>query len=204
MPASDATGYPDDEALTALRNRDPEAVERWIYGQRDFIRSVLFRYTKDGDTAEDLIQETFLQALRSLPSFRGDSKITTWLYSIARNVALSRLRQTRRYNYLESETLEHVQATSEGELETNTEGPSPADDTVRSEEMRLLHDALDELSPSYREVVALRDLEELSTREVAEQLGLSRVNVRVRLHRARTALREQLQPRLDAAYQVAA
>jgi RNA polymerase sigma-70 factor (ECF subfamily) len=70
--------------------------------------------------------------------------------------------------------------------------------------MRLLHDALDELSPSYREVVALRDLEELSTREVAEQLGLSRVNVRVRLHRARTALREQLQPRLDAAYRVAA
>ncbi len=204
MPASEATGYPDDDALTALRNREPDAVERWIYSKRDFIRSVLFRYTKDGDMAEDLIQETFLQALRSLPSFRGDSKITTWLYSIARNVALSRIRRTQRYNYLDSETLEHVQATSGGELETNTEGPSPADDTMRSEEMRLLHDALDELSPSYREVVALRDLKELSTREVAEQLGLSRVNVRVRLHRARTALREQLRPRLDSAYRAAA
>jgi len=59
------------------------------------------------------------------------------------------------------------------------------------------------VAPWYREVVALRDLEELSAREVAEQLGLTRVNVRVRLHRARTALPEQLQPRLDAAYRAA-
>lgn len=204
MSAPEATGYPDEQTLQALHDRDPDAVEQWIYSKKDFIRSVLYRYTKQSDMAEDLIQETFLQALRSLPSFRGDAKITTWLYSIARNVALSRLRNTRRYSYLDGETLEHVQATSDGELETNRPHHSPADDTVRSEERRMLHEALDELSDSYREVVTLRDLEELSTQEVADRLGLTRVNVRVRLHRARAALRQELEPRLDTAHRMAA
>lgn len=205
MPSSSTqTASLDAHTLEALRNRDPDAVECWIYSKRDFIRSVLFRFTKQADMAEDLIQETFLQALRSLPSFRGDAKITTWLYSIARNVALSRIRRSRRYSYLESDTLEHVQATTEGDLSNKADRSSPADDTVRSEEMQLLHDAIGELSPSYREVVKLRDLEELSTREVAKRLDLSRVNVRVRLHRARKALREQLEPQFDTTYRMAA
>jgi RNA polymerase sigma-70 factor (ECF subfamily) len=70
--------------------------------------------------------------------------------------------------------------------------------------MRLLSEAMEELPESYRQIIHLRDLNELSTREVADKLGLSRVNVRVRLHRARNALRETLTPRFDTAYRAAA
>lgn len=187
------------EALQALRNRDPDAVQRWIYGHRDYIEGVLRRYSRDADVARDLVQETFFQALRSLPDFRGDAKLTTWLHSIAKNVALARYRKDQRHSCLEEETLEHVHSMSwDGDPPTAYRGPQEG--AERKQEKRFLHDAMGELSESYREVIRLRDLEEQSTKEVAEELGLTRVNVRVRLHRARTALREVLEDRFDEAY----
>jgi len=186
-----------DADLEALRNRDPDAVRRWIYGNRDYIHSVLRRYSSNSERARDLVQEAFFQALRSLPNFRGDSKITTWLHSIAKNVALAQHRKDRRHSYLEEETLEHVRASSAPEEPTAS---SPVQDTERDQKYALLYEAMEELSDSYRQIIRLRDLEERSTKEVADKLGLTRVNVRVRLHRARTALREALESRFDDAY----
>jgi len=201
--ADSDTAAPDaslgEADLQALRNRDPEAVRRWIYGHRDYIEGVLRRYSRDADVARDLVQEAFFQALRSLPNFRGDSKLTTWLHSIAKNVALARYRKDQRHSCLEEETLEHVHATSEGGAAPAYRGP--VQETERGQEHRFLYDAMEELSESYREVIRLRDLEEYSTKEVAEELGLTRVNVRVRLHRARTALRDVLESRFDDAYE---
>lgn len=192
-----------DADLEALRNRDPEAVRRWIYGHRDYIHSVLRRYSEDDETARDLVQETFFQALRSLPEFRGDSKITTWLHSIAKNVALTRHRENKRHSYLEEETLEHVQATSRPDTLASTTS-TPVEHAERDDENGLLYEAMGTLSESYRQIIRLRDLEERSTKEVAERLGLTRVNVRVRLHRARKALRDELEDRFDDAYETAA
>jgi RNA polymerase sigma-70 factor (ECF subfamily) len=200
-------GRLSDGELEALRSRDPEAVRRHVYGNRDFIESVLRRYTETEETAQDLVQETFFQALRSLPDFRGESKLSTWLYSIAKNVALARYRKDKRRSPLEEETLTHV-AAHHTERSTDPSGESPTWDpsaeAVRSEETALVQDALEELSENYREVIELRDLKELSTEETAERLGLTRVNVRVRLHRARTKLKGLLDDRLDADYHVAA
>ena len=223
MPASDrsspetaptatnsASSQPDDtadrlsdKALEALRNRDPQAVQQYVYGNKDFLQGVLRRYTETEETAQDLLQETFFQALRSLPDFRGESKITTWLYSIAKNVALARYRKDKRRSPLEEETLTHV-AARDGKKASG--GPftswNPIEETTRNEEATLIREALDELSENYREVIELRDLQELSTKEVAEQLGLTRVNVRVRLHRARQKLAEGLNGRFDPEYQM--
>ncbi len=189
--------------LQALRNRDPEAVRRWIYGHRDYIEGVLRRYSDNQRVARDLVQETFFQALRSLPDFRGDSKLTTWLHSIAKNVALARYREDQRHSLLEEETLEHVRMTSTAG-EPSSPYLDPVEDTERGEKNNFLYEAMGELSESYREVIRLRDLEEKSTKEVAEELGLTRVNVRVRLHRARGALQEVLESRFDESYQMAA
>ena len=207
MPATRPTATrPSDDELEALRNRDPEAVERWIYSQRDYMMRALRRYTKDQETARDLLQETFLQALRSVPSFRGDSKVSTWLYSIARNVALARYRTSKRYSHVDDDVLLGQMATEKADdfLTAVPDMPDPAHDTVQSEEHRLLYEALDELSDSYRQVVEMRDLKQMSTEEVADALGLTRVNVRVRLHRARKKLRTALAPRFDASYRMAA
>lgn len=194
-----------DAELDALRNRNPEAVRRHIYGNRDYLRNVLRRYTKSEETARDLLQETFFQALRSLPDFRGESKLTTWLYSIAKNVALARYRSDKRHNSLEEETLTLVAAQRGNRPEPPSGAPpswNPAEEAARSEEKALLHDALEELSSNYRQVIELRDLQELSTKEVAEHLDLTEVNVRVRLHRARKKLSSALDGRFDADYQM--
>jgi RNA polymerase sigma-70 factor (ECF subfamily) len=207
--ASDADAEtPDrlsDAELEALRNRNPEAVRRHIYGNKDYLRSVLRRYTETDETARDLLQETFFQALRSLPNFRGESKLTTWLYSIAKNVALARYRSDKRRSPLEAETLSRVAAENGERAGGGTHSSwDPAEETTRNEETTLVREALTELSDNYREVIELRDLQELSTKEVAERLDLTRVNVRVRLHRARKKLEEVLDGRFDADYRMTA
>lgn len=187
-----------DDELRALRNREPDAVRRFIYERRDYIEAVLRRYSVDAEVARDLLQETFFQALRSLPNFRGESKITTWLHSIAKNVALARYRTDKRQQPLEEDMLEHVHATSAAATTAPPPYPDPATGAVRAQETSALYAAMGELSDSYREIIRLRDLEEKSTQEAADELGLTPVNVRVRLHRARKALREVLASRFDA------
>jgi len=200
QPSSDGDRLSEAE-LEALRNRAPDAVRRHIYGSRDFLRNVLRRYTETEEAARDLLQETFFQALRSLPDFRGESKLTTWLYSIAKNVALARYRKDKRRSPLEEEMLTRVAAREEesGRGGTGHVSWDPVEATTRNEETALVHDALEELSANYREIIELRDLEEKSTKEVAEQLDLTRVNVRVRLHRARQKLGEVLDGRFEPA-----
>ena len=200
-------GRLSDDELEALRSRDPAAVRRHVYDNRRYLKSVLRRFTETEETARDLLQETFFQVLRSLPNFRGESKLSTWLYSIAKNVALARYRKDKRRSPLEEETLTRVAAQNDG----HPGGPSgrpaawdPAEETARNEEHTLLHDALEALSDSYREVIELRDLQELTTEETAERLNLTRVNVRVRLHRARKKLGTLLDDRFDAEYQMSA
>jgi len=201
--SSDSSGHLSEKELEALRSRNPEAVQQHIYGNKDFLQNVLRRFTETEETARDLLQETFFQALRSLPNFRGESKLTTWLYSVAKNVALARYRKDKRRSPLEEETLAHVAARGGEKANGGTfTSWNPIEETTRNEEATLIREALDELSENYREVIELRDLQELSTEEVAEKLGLTRVNVRVRLHRARQKLAEGLNGRFDPDYQM--
>jgi|GEM_PF-1030978 len=197
-----ATGRPKGAELEALRNRDPEAVTRWVYSQRDYLRAVLARFSRHPSAADDLVQEALYQALRSLPRFRGDSKVTTWLYVIARNVASQHTRYTDRYQTYAEQDLSRVAVTADGTLSSN--GPSastPEHEAIHHEEEHLLYEALEQLKPSYREVIKLRDLKEQSTKETAQKLGLTPSNVRVRLHRARKKLEQVLAQRLP--YRVA-
>lgn len=202
MPTSSATAAQrlSPEQLNAFQARDSEAIERWIYGNRSFILGVLQRYSKNTEVAQDLLQETFFQAIRSAPRFRGSSKVTTWLYSIAKNVALQRGRTNDRYAHVEDNALNRMVSSTHGPAFGTDVSPSPARSTMHSEEKQLLYDALKELPNSYRQIIALRDLQELSTSEVAEELDITLGNARVRLHRARKRLRTVLAPRVDDTY----
>ncbi len=191
------TEHLSPEALQALQNRDPAAIERWIISQRSLLYGFLLKMVGDEEETRDLLQETFYQALRSLPKFRGASKVSTWLCSIAKNVARTHFRTKGRHKTLESKALERLDHAGESATSyTLTRNPHAS--TRRSEHKDLIHSALGELSTSYRQIIRLRDLQERSTREVAERLDLTKVNVRVRLHRARKQLKKLLTPRLAA------
>jgi RNA polymerase sigma-70 factor (ECF subfamily) len=145
--------------------------------------------------AEDVAQEAFLKAFRNLGSFRGDSKFGTWVISIALNEARSLIRKR---NNAKEESLDeppdedgHI---SPALLRDWREIPS---ESLERKEMRsLLQQAINSLSPIYREIFLLRDVEELSIAEAAEVLKISPVSVKVRLHRARMMLQKTLAPQL--------
>lgn len=180
----------DDPDIEALKAGDEQAFRCLFEQERDRLRNFLLKRVGDRDKAENLVQETFAEAYRQIEDFRGEAKVTTWLFSIARNLAYGELRKADRHACREHETIEFLQAERDGIRMATLEAVETA------ERKRIVHDALQELPEHYRRVVQLRDLEEQSTRETAEQLGLTEVNVRVRLHRARKQLREHLRARM--------
>ena len=148
--------------------------------------------------AEDAAQDTAIKVFLNLHKFRGESQFRTWVLSIARNEGLGRLRKqsTRREDSLEADTDDQTGDYTPAILTSWREVPSEA--LERKELGVILRTAIDELPPIYRNVVVLRDIEEMDVRETATALGIAEGAVKVRLHRARALLKKHLAPRLAA------
>ncbi|MGB0034448.1 MAG: sigma-70 family RNA polymerase sigma factor [Candidatus Acidiferrales bacterium] len=146
--------------------------------------------TQNREDAEDVMQEAFLKAYEHLSEFQGNSRFYTWLVRIAVNQALMKLRK-RRPNVV---SLDEEVDTGEEMMPREVEdwGPSPEERYKQAELGQILSSAIGDLDPSFRIVFQLRDIEELSTEETAEALGLSVPAVKSRLLRARLKLRQKL------------
>ncbi len=194
------TALADPQEVAALRARDPAVIELLVRRHSDRLYRFILHLVRDANTAQNLVQETFFQALRSLPSFKGHSQFSTWLFGIAKNVVMAHLRKARRWRVLSEAEMERLQPTFTPDgHHAETYAPwHPGAVLEQQERARLVHQAIDRLPEKYRVVVVLRDLEDLSTAEAAQVLGISEVNVRVRLHRARNTLRSLLAPHLTS------
>jgi RNA polymerase sigma-70 factor (ECF subfamily) len=146
--------------------------------------------------AEDAAQETAIKVYLNLEKFRGDSQFRTWVLSIARNEGLGRLRKagTRREDSLDAEIEQQTGDYTPAVLTSWREIPSEA--LERIELGAILRKAIEGLPEIYRNVVVLRDIEEMDVRETAASLGITEGAVKVRLHRARALLQRDLAPRL--------
>ena len=187
-----------EEALEieALRAGNPEALNRLVCQHSRILYGAIFRRVRDPDQAQSLLQETFLQAIRSIHTFRARSKLSTWLYSIAMNVTRDALRREQRYKGLSENELDRLPLfTTPGTHAEWQASRDPEAVVEQRERSRIVRDAIDRLSESYRTIIMMRYLKELSTAEVATMLGITEGAVRVRLHRACNALREQLSSR---------
>lgn len=189
---------PIDEAklVADLQRGEDAAFELLVrtYGGR--LLQVARRFLREED-ARDAVQEAFLSAFKAIGRFDGKSKISTWLHRIVVNSALMRLR--KKSSKME-ESLEPLlpKFLEDGHRENpGTAWPESPEKTVGREQMRhTVRQAIDQLPVKYRSVVLLRDIEELSGEEAGEILGLTPNAVKVRLHRARRALRELLDPQI--------
>jgi RNA polymerase sigma-70 factor (ECF subfamily) len=187
----------DDIDLDALLKGDPKAFEKVVHTESPRLFRMIMRIVRDEEEARSILQETYLQAYKRLGTFRRESKFSTWLYAIGLNLARASLRKLRRYDTLEEDQIERLQpAFSNGKFQGDTETWNPQKLAERSERKRVVHEAIDRLPADYRMVIMLRDIEEMSTAEVAKVLDISEGAVRVRLHRARQALRKLLDPYL--------
>lgn len=159
---------------------------------------LLFSMLKNDADAEDAAQETAIKVYRNLHLFRGESQFRTWVLSIARNEGLGRLRKlaARREDSLDAETDETTGDYTPAILTSWREIPSQA--LERKELGVLLRKAIEGLPLIYRNVILLRDIEEMDVRETAAALGITAGAVKVRLHRARALLQRDLAPKLEA------
>lgn len=157
---------------------------------------LLFSILKSETEAEDVAQETVIKVYQNLDKFRGDSQFRTWVLSIARNEGLGRLRKisNRREDSLDAETDEQTGDYTPAILTSWREIPAEA--LEQKELGNLLRKAIEGLPEIYRNVVLLRDIEELDIRESAAVLKISEASVKVRLHRARALLQRELAPLL--------
>jgi RNA polymerase sigma-70 factor, ECF subfamily len=187
---------PSDEALVARAAAgDGPAFEVLMSRYQSRVYRLACRLTGNESDAPDVLQEAFLQAYRGLASFRGESRFSTWLYRIATNAALMvRRSRARRPGesleaFLPRFDLEGIHAAEPADLEAAARADELLDRRLLAEKAR---EGIERLPDLYREAFVLRDLEELSTAEVAELLGVEATAVRQRVHRARLMLRGYL------------
>lgn len=188
-------GTAEDALLARVRCGDEAACEEFVRRFGGQMLAVARRFLRCEHDAADAVQEAFLSAFRSIRDFAGGSKISTWLHRIVVNACLMKLRSARSRNATSIESLlptfdetghnaRHVAAWSE----------SPADQLHASEMRIKVRDCIDRLPDAYRVVLLLRDIEQIDTQEAAQRLGISTAALKVRLHRARQALRTLLEP----------
>ena len=157
------------------------------------------RLLRDRALAEDVVQESFVRALDGLAGFEGRSSLESWLHRITVNTALSKLRQLKRLS--EQAIDEHLPEFDRHDcrIEMPWSRLASVDEIIASEELRRhVVETIGKLPDAYRVVLQLRDIEEYDTSEVAALLSISQSNVKVRLHRARAALKKLLEPLLRA------
>jgi RNA polymerase sigma-70 factor (ECF subfamily) len=189
-------GAPEDEAsLERLRAGDAAACEELVRSHGPRLLAVARRLLRHEEDARDAVQDAFLSAFRALPGFEGRCRLGTWLHRILVNAALMRLRAAeRRPEAPIEELLPEFDATGH-HVRPVAEWPESAESLLLRREVRQqVRDCIERLPAAYRSVLLLRDVEGLSTEEAAVALELSPAATKVRLHRARQALRELLAP----------
>ncbi|MHB8755255.1 MAG: RNA polymerase sigma factor [Candidatus Acidiferrales bacterium] len=182
----------DNEAIyvAAAKAGDVAAFEELVNRYERKIFRLAQHITQNTEDAQDVSQEAFLKAFEHLPDFQGNSRFYTWLVRIAVNQALMKLRKRRTKDVSLDEDIETEDNFMPREIEDW--GPSPEQHFAQDELAGILSRVIGELDPAFRVVFQLRDIDELSTEETAEALGLSVPAVKSRLLRARLKLREKL------------
>ena len=191
----------DDHILLAgLKSGDEQAFETLVrlYGGR--MLAVARRFVRNDDDAQDVVQAAYLSAFRSVGQFEGQCLVGTWLHRIVVNTALMKLRSRRRRPETSIDELLPAFQEDGHHVEQFSDWCAPADEVLQRAETRaMVRACIDRLPDTYREILILRDIEELSTDESARALRITATAVKVRLHRARQALSTLLRKEFTAA-----
>ncbi|HZL96646.1 MAG TPA: sigma-70 family RNA polymerase sigma factor [Vicinamibacterales bacterium] len=190
MPES-VTRIESDAMLVArLQAGDPDAYETLVRIHGGRLLSVARRFLPNNEDAQDAVQEAFVQAFRAIGTFEERAQLHTWLHRILVNTALMKIRSRKRRP---EESIDDLLPTFQADGHQTTESRDWSDAIFeRKETAAIVRQAIAQLPDHYRMVLTLRDIEERDTTETADALGTTTTAVKVRLHRARQALRTLL------------
>jgi RNA polymerase sigma-70 factor, ECF subfamily len=187
-----------DAALIAgLQAGDAEAFEALVRKYMPALLRVARRFLRSEEDARDAVQDAFISAFKSIRNFASQSQLGTWLHRIVINSSLMKLRRQKRRPEEDIEAYLPRFQTDGHQVEPSVPWSESAEAVLQRAELREhVRAAIDELPDTYRNVLLLRDIEELTTEETATVLGINPNTVKVRLHRARQALRALLDPQM--------
>ena len=173
-----------DQLITAATAGDRQAFEELVRRTYLDTYTLALRLTANEEDARDVVQETYLRAWKGIGRFRGDAQFTTWLYRITANTASTHVKRRRRQH---TEPLDDLH-----ELEDHRVGMRPEEAAESAADLALVAAALAALAPKLRTVVVLKDVYGLPHEAIADELGITVTAAKVRLHRGRKRLREEL------------
>lgn len=180
-----------DEALVKRAQvGDSLAFDELVRRYTNIVYRILFRILRHDEDTQDALQDTFVSAYRALPRFRQDARFSTWIYRIATNAALMKARARRANLVSLDHPAEDVDAKSAWDLPDWS--ATPDEEILTDETRRIMEDAIQALPPEQRAAFVLHDLQDLSSAETAEAMGITVSAVNSRLHRARVFLRDRI------------
>ena len=188
------------ELIKSVCDGEREAFYELVRPYERMIYATAIAVLKNPADAEEVAQEAVMKAFSNLSRFRAESKFSTWLIQITYNEARMKVRKARQQLY---ESIDEQQQNEEGDFWPKDFAdwrPIPSEVLEQNEIRQAVQDAIHSLSPEYREVLILRDVQHLNIKETATILGLSKANVKTRLRRARLQLRDSLAPGLDGCW----
>lgn len=178
----------ESNLVELAKSGDRQALAQLVKNNEQTVYNFSYKICRDRDKAEHIMQETFYSMIKSLHQFDGNSKISTWLYRIVSNHCLMLARKDKTRTFVSIDNDDELYE----DRYTADWSNIPNQDIENTELKKILDESIDKLSPEYRIVFLLRDVEGLSTEETAELTELSVPAVKSRLHRARAFLRKEL------------
>lgn len=178
------------EKIILVKKGDQSAYEDLVSFYQNKIYQHCYRMLGNAHEAEDIAQEAFIRAYVNIHSFDEKRKFSSWLYRIATNLSIDRLRKRKPDYFLDAE----VKGTDGLDMysQLQSEGASLVEEVENNELQRYIHTKISELPPKYRSIIILRYLEEFSLKEISEILDIPVGTVKTRIHRGREALRKRL------------
>ena len=189
----------DRQLIARLQARDESAVHELAERYSSRIYQLALRHMKNREDAEEVTQDVLMKVYRKVGAFRGDAALSSWIYRITFNTAMSRLRNTRLARQAEQEKERALAAASAHEERPRTPRQAadwsrmPDEELLRTQLREAVAEAIRELPEIYRAPVVLRDIQGLTTEEASTRLKLKDQTLKSRLHRGRLMLRERLQ-----------
>lgn len=186
---------PDAELVAGLRRRDAACFERLVRKYGGPFLGLARRYLNSAADAADVVQESFLAVFEGIDRFAGESRLYSWMHRIVINQCLMRLRRQRRHGEVDIDELLPSFLPDGHQVQSTLPWRGSAEVELQKRHVQAqVRQAIDRLPESYRTVLLLRDIDEIDSTEAARLLGINEGALRVRLHRARQALRGLLEP----------
>jgi len=185
---SEGNKYTDEDLIARFQNGDEYAFDEIVNRYKDRLLNFVFRFIGQIDESEDIVQDTFLKVYKNKNSYENIARFSTWIYTIAGNLAKTELRKRKRRRIFSISKM----GIDDKEFELSSTARTPEENTESIFNEKIIHNAIQKLPDKFRTVIILRDIQELSYDEISKIIGVPLGTIKSRVNRARLKLRELL------------